>query len=106
MGFGVVQGMVALAAMTRSVEAVIGDSTNVAFRLAGLAGRNGRATVMATAGVRRLAEAHFTWGQSEDVELKGRSGMETVFPILDRQTAGRPADAGPRTKTNPRVEMP
>ena len=106
MGFGVVQGMVALAAMTRSVEAVIGDSTNVAFRLAGLAGRNGRATVMATGGVRRLAEDHFTWGQGEDVELKGRSGMETVFPVLGRRTAGRPADAGPRTKANPRVEMP
>ena len=42
MGWGVVQGMAALAAMTRSVEAVIGDATNVAFRLAGLAGRDGR----------------------------------------------------------------
>jgi adenylate cyclase len=117
MGLGVVQGMVALAAMTRSVEAVIGDSTNVAFRLAGLAGRNGRAAVMVTSGVRRLAEGHFTWGKGEEVELKGRSGMETVFPVLGRETSGtalpyatddvgRQADAGPLAKTSPRMEMP
>lgn len=88
MGWGVVVGTVALAAMTRSVEAVIGDSTNVAFRLAGLAGRQGRASVMVTTGVRRTVEAHFLWGEGEQVELKGRRGKETVFPVLGRQTAG------------------
>ena len=87
MGWGVVQGMVALAAMTRSVEAVIGDSTNVAFRLAGLAGRQGRASVMVTNGVRRLVESHFQWGEGEEVELKGRSGTETVFPAFGRALA-------------------
>ena len=84
MGWGVVQGMVALAAMTRSVEAVIGDSTNVAFRLAGLSGRGGRASVMVTSGVRRLVESHFRWGEGEQVELKGRSGTEMVFPAIGR----------------------
>jgi len=94
MGWGVVQGMVALAAMTRSVEAVIGDSTNVAFRLAGLAGRQGRAAVMATSGVRRIAEAHFTWGEGEEVELKGRSGIDTVFPVVGRETSGTTTSPG------------
>ena len=84
MGWGVVQGIVALAAMTRSVEAVIGDSTNVAFRLAGLSGRQGRASVMVTSGVRRSVESHFQWGEGEQVELKGRSGTETVFPAIGR----------------------
>ena len=42
MGWGVVQGRAAIAAMTRTVNAVIGDATNVAFRLAGIAGRAGR----------------------------------------------------------------
>ncbi len=84
----VVVGTVALAAMTRSVEAVIGDSTNVAFRLAGLAGRQGRASVMVTSGARRTAEAHFRWGEGEQVELKGRRGKETVFAVLGRQTSG------------------
>lgn len=88
MGWGVVQGMVALAAMTRSVEAVIGDSTNVAFRLAGVAGRNGRAAVMVTSGVRHLIEAQFAWGDGEQVELKGRRGTEAVFPVIGRHHTG------------------
>ncbi|WP_231980320.1 MULTISPECIES: adenylate/guanylate cyclase domain-containing protein [unclassified Mycobacterium] len=88
MGWGVVVGTVALAAMTRSVEAVIGDSTNVAFRLAGLAGRQGRAAVIVTSGVRSTVDGHFTWGEGEKVELKGRRGRETVFPVIARRTAG------------------
>jgi adenylate cyclase len=84
MGWGVVRGTAALAAMTRSVEAVIGDSTNVAFRLAGLAGRHGRADVMVTAAVHAAARAHFSWGEAEHVEIKGRDGRETVFPVIAR----------------------
>lgn len=94
MGWGVVRGMAALAAMTRSADAVIGDATNVAFRLAGLAGRHGRAAVMVTSGVHSVAAAHFTWGTAERVEIKGRSGMETVFPVIARETCGT-APAGP-----------
>jgi adenylate cyclase len=85
MGWGVVRGMAALAAMTRSADAVIGDATNVAFRLAGLAGRQGRAAVMVTSGVRRAIAAQFTWGEGELVEIKGRRGMETVFPVSARK---------------------
>lgn len=113
MGWGVVVGMVALAAMTRSVEAVIGDSTNVAFRLAGLAGRHGRASVMVTSGVRRTVETHFIWGEGEEVELKGRSGKETVFPVIGRGQAsgsttlpGRSAAAGPGGSPESTAEMP
>jgi adenylate cyclase len=84
MGWGVVTGKAAMAAMTRSVDAVIGDSTNVAFRLAGLAGRDGRAPVMVTDGVRRAAVEEFVWGEGELVELKGRRGLETVFPAAAR----------------------
>jgi class 3 adenylate cyclase len=87
MGWGVVVGTVAMAAMTRSVEAVIGDSTNVAFRVAGLAGRQGRASVMVTSGVRRTVAKQFAWGEGEEVELKGRSGKETVFPVIGREQA-------------------
>ncbi|OBG38341.1 adenylate cyclase [Mycobacterium alsense] len=85
MGWGVVQGMVALAAMTRSTDAVIGDATNVAFRLSGLAGRDGRAAVLVTGDVRRTVAAPFVWGEGEEVELKGRRGTETVFPVLARE---------------------
>lgn len=113
MGWGVVVGMVALAAMTRSVEAVIGDSTNVAFRLAGLAGRHGRASVMVTNGVRRTVETQFRWGEGEQVELKGRSGKETVFPVIGRGPAtgsptlpGRNAAADPGGSPASTAEMP
>lgn len=87
MGWGVVQGMVALAAMTRSADAVIGDATNVAFRLSGLAGRDGRPAVMVTSDVHRTVAPRFIWGEGEEVELKGRRGTETVFPVLARQVS-------------------
>jgi adenylate cyclase len=95
MGWGVVQGMAALAAMTRSVEAVIGDSTNVAFRLSGLAGRQGRQAVMVTSAVRNAVETEFVWGEPEQVALKGRRERETVFPVIGRADAGSRAASGP-----------
>src|ERR1700757_733225 len=84
MGWGVVQGRAAIAAMTRTVNAVIGDATNVAFRLAGIAGRAGRPDVMVSAGVHGVVGAQYVWGRSEQVEIKGRRGMETVFPVVAR----------------------
>jgi adenylate cyclase len=87
MGWGVVQGRAAIAAMTRTVNAVIGDATNVAFRLAGIAGRAGRPDVMVSSGVHAVVEAQYVWGRSEQVEIKGRRGMETVFPVVARSYA-------------------
>jgi adenylate cyclase len=84
MGWGVVQGRAAIAAMTRTVNAVIGDATNVAFRLAGIAGRGGRPAVMVSTGVHEAVEAQYVWGRSEQVEIRGRRGMETVFPVVAR----------------------
>lgn len=112
MGWAVVVGMAAMAAMTRSADAVIGDSTNVAFRLAAVAGRNGRAAVLATSGVQRVAAAKFTWGESENVEIKGRTGTETVFPVVARKDPAatspgatdflaRPTDADPAGNGDP-----
>ncbi len=88
MGWGVVQGTAAQAAMSRATDAVIGDSANVAFRLAGLAGRQGRAVVMVTSAVRLAVAAQFKWGESERVEIKGRHGTETVYPVIGRETSG------------------
>jgi adenylate cyclase len=84
MGWGVVQGRAAIAAMTRTVTAVIGDATNVAFRLAGIAGRAGRPSVMVSAAVHGAVEAQYVWGLSEEVEIRGRRGMETVYPVVGR----------------------
>jgi adenylate cyclase len=88
MGWGVVQGTAAQAALTRATDAVIGDSANVAFRLAGLAGRQGRAAVMVTSAVRLAVAAQFKWGESERVEIKGRHGTETVYPVIGREAPG------------------
>lgn len=100
MGWGVVQGMAALAAMTRSVDAVIGDATNVAFRLSGLAGRQGRAAVLATSGIHNAVVNQFNWGTSESVEIKGRRGMETVFPVIGRKASLKAPPAEPATSPN------
>lgn len=108
MGWGVVVGVAALAAMTRSVEAVIGDSTNVAFRLAGLAGRDGRAQVMVTRTAREAVKDKFVWGDPEQVLLKGRQSTETVFPVIGPATSRRrsaPTDAElPAYRTIPPVD--
>ena len=111
MGWGVVVGVAALAAMTRSVEAVIGDSTNVAFRLAGLAGREGRAAVLATSTVHDLARRGFLWGDAEQVLLKGRQELETVLPVIAQATSPSRAasevvqEAGvPPHRTHPTAE--
>lgn len=87
MGWAVVQGEAALAAFTRSVEAVIGDSTNLAFRLAGLAAREGRAAVLATGTVHDAAGANYHWGEPEQVQVKGRSVTDTIYPVLGREGA-------------------
>jgi adenylate cyclase len=84
MGWGVVQGSAAIAAMTRTVEAVIGDATNVAFRLSGIAGRDGRAPVMVTNAVHTAVEEQYVWGDAEQVAIKGRKLKETVYPVLRR----------------------
>jgi class 3 adenylate cyclase len=85
----------------------------VAFRLAGLAGRQGRASVMVTSGVRRTVEEQFAWGEGEEVELKGRSGKETVFPVIGREQAagsttlpGRNAAADSGGSPGSTAEMP
>ncbi|MGA7054949.1 MAG: adenylate/guanylate cyclase domain-containing protein [Mycobacterium sp.] len=84
MGWGVVQGSAAIAAMTRTVEAVIGDATNVAFRLSGIAGRAGRAPVIVTDAVHTAVEAQYVWGDAEQVAIKGRKLKETVYPVTRR----------------------
>jgi adenylate cyclase len=44
--------------------------------------------VIVTRGVHRAVAAKFTWGAGESVEIKGRRGMETVFPVIARETSG------------------
>ena len=84
MGWGVVQGSAAIAAMSRTVDAVIGDATNVAFRLSGIAGRDGRASVMVTEAVHTAVEAQYVWGDAAQEKVKGRAGRVTIYPVIAR----------------------
>jgi adenylate cyclase len=84
MGWSVVQGSAAQTAMSRSAAAVLGDSTNLAFRLASIAGRAGRAAVIVTDKVHDVVAEQFVWGMPEEVAVKGRRGKEIVFPVLAR----------------------
>jgi class 3 adenylate cyclase len=94
MGWSVVQGAGAQAAMARSIATVLGDATNLAFRLAGIAGRDGRAPVLVTDTVRRAAGERYRWGEPEAVTVKGRTGSETVYGVLGVNAAAPPPPGG------------
>ena len=42
--------------------------------------------MIVTIGVHHAAADQFNWGPSESVEIKGRKGVETVFPVTARKT--------------------
>ncbi len=84
MGWGVVLGVAAVVTLPSSAVSVVGDATNLAFRLSGLAGRDGRAPVIVAQSAREAVAHLFTWGEPEDVPTKGRSGDETVYPVFGR----------------------
>ena len=87
MGWAVVSGPAAITTMTHSAVSVVGDTTNLVFRLSGLAGREGRASVIVSKPVHDAVADKFTWGEPEQVLTKGRSGEETVYPV----TASKPS---------------
>ena len=79
MGWGVELGQAATSTFTGLHVVVLGDATNVAFRLSGLAGRGGRPDVLATNRVHAAVGDQFEFAAPEDVEVKGRSGTERVY---------------------------
>jgi class 3 adenylate cyclase len=85
MGWAVVRGPSAITTLTHAVVSVVGDATNLAFRLAGLAGREGRAPVLVSSAVHDLVVDQFAWGEPAHVDTKGRSGQETVYPVSARR---------------------
>jgi adenylate cyclase len=79
MGWGVALGQAAVSTLTGSLVSVLGDATNVAFRLSGLAGRSGLGDVLATKAVYDLTCDRFVFSRSHEVTVKGRTGTETVY---------------------------
>lgn len=94
MGWSVGSGPAAVSSMTGMLVTVLGDATNVTFRLSGIAGRDGWPPVVVTESVRvRTADAFFFTPGSE-VQVKGRTGAVNVYGAA-RLTSPKPA-ADPR----------
>jgi adenylate cyclase len=84
-GWGVVLGDAAVSSLTGSLVSVVGDAANLAFRISGLAAREGRAPVIVTENVREQLGDGFVYTAPEDVTVKGRTGTERVFGVTARR---------------------
>ena len=73
MGWGVALGPAAVSQLTGMLVTVLGDATNVAFRLSGLAGRDGRPDVLVTDAVYHATSAAFVFTPPSALQVKGRS---------------------------------
>ena len=73
MGWGVALGPAAVSQLTGMLVTVLGDATNVAFRLSGLAGRDGRPGVLVTDAVHRATSTAFAFTPPSAIQVKGRS---------------------------------
>ena len=95
MGWGVALGPAAVSQLTGMLVTVLGDATNVAFRLSGLAGRDGRPGVLVTDAVYRATSAGLRLHLA--VRDPGQ-GPQPAGPGARRQPAVRP---GPRPSAAP-----
>jgi len=58
---------------------VLGDATNVAFRLSAIAGRDGRAGVLVTQAVHRATSEGFAFTPPSAIQVKGRTQAVEVL---------------------------
>lgn len=72
MGWGVTLGEAAASRPSPGREAVHGDGVNLAFRLAGLAGRTGLAPVLVSSEAADAAPAAAQYGEAIELAVKGR----------------------------------
>jgi adenylate cyclase len=79
MGFAVGSGPAAVSLMTGAMVTVLGDATNVTFRLSGIAGRSGWPDVVVTDAVHDLVPDRFTYSDASEVEVKGRTGRVKIY---------------------------
>jgi len=81
MGWAVVIGSVVMRLMPGAVVMALGDMVNVGFRIASIAGREGRPHILATDLIRQAANGPFGFGEPETVPVKGRVGFETIYGV-------------------------
>jgi adenylate cyclase len=100
MGFGISSGPAAVSLMTGAMVTVLGDATNVTFRLSGIAGRTGWADVVITDSVHAFAPDAFSYSEPAEVEVKGRTskvkcyGAVPLGQVATVGTAGMSAPGG------------
>jgi adenylate cyclase len=83
MGWAVVLGPVAVSTLTQAQPAVIGDTTNLAFRLSGLAGRDGFPAILITDAVQAVLGDAYAYEGPTTVQVKGRSASVDVFGVVE-----------------------
>jgi adenylate cyclase len=81
MGWGATMGSVVMQLMPGAVVMVLGDATNVAFRISSIAGREHRPNILANQPVRDAAEGRFSFADPETVFVKGREGAENIYGV-------------------------
>ena len=79
MGWGVSLGPAAVSQLTGMLVTVLGDATNVAFRLSGLAARDGHPDVLVTDAVHRATSAAFAFTEPSAIQVKGRTRAVEVL---------------------------
>ncbi len=84
MGWAVTIGSVVMRLMPGAVVMALGDMVNVGFRIASIAGREGRASILATDAIRQASRGPFEFGEPETVPVKGRVGTETIYGVSRR----------------------
>ena len=72
MGWGVARGPAAVSLLTGMLVTVLGDTTNIAFRLSGIAGRDGWPDVLVTDAVYQATAESFAFTQPSAIQVKGR----------------------------------
>jgi adenylate cyclase len=81
MGWGVSSGPAAVSGRNGPLVTVLGDATNVAFRLSGIAGRDGSPEVLVTGDVHRRIETGFAFTPLPAVQVKGRRKLVEVLGV-------------------------
>lgn len=91
LGWGVTHGPAIMSRPSAGQAAALGDAVNLAFRLAGLAARDGRPPILVVADTAELATGAATYGEPVEVAIKGRTAPARVRGVapLEQGTTRR-----------------
>jgi class 3 adenylate cyclase len=81
MGWGLAQGDAAVSSLTGVLLGVVGDTTNLAFRLSGIAGRQGHSEVLVTDALYQQVAHRYPFEAPEYVDIKGWTEAEAVHGL-------------------------